>query len=250
MPPIPVYTKSPINAAKASGVTLQTAAPADNDAAANPPAHTTSTPNNQPWPNPTPTRTIASQEPPPPQPGAVPRLPEVTGTPSLSSHASQAGTGTGTGTAPAPSPPAPTPAPIPTTQIPGVSYPPQMGVPPPAVPTSQRGVTSTATGPAAPYAGSGFSSSRLLWDAPRSGTGSGGAYQQNVSSGGDLSSGLGSGYVPPYHHQTGRGHGNDQEGVGEEGGLFSSAVKFAKAAGGKLAAVESEIWRKINGEGS
>jgi tellurite resistance protein len=37
----------------------------------------------------------------------------------------------------------------------------------------------------------------------------------------------------------------------EEGeGILESAVKLAKAAGEKLSAAESEVWRRINGEGS
>jgi hypothetical protein len=58
-----------------------------------------------------------------------------------------------------------------------------------------------------------------------------------------------SGYVPPYH-QAGRGYDDDDEGGKEGEGLFSSAVKMAKAAGEKLAAAESEVWRRINGEKS
>jgi tellurite resistance protein len=51
---------------------------------------------------------------------------------------------------------------------------------------------------------------------------------------------------------TGTGYGgNDVKAGDEEGeGILESAVKLAKAAGEKLSAAESEVWRRINGEGS
>jgi hypothetical protein len=34
----------------------------------------------------------------------------------------------------------------------------------------------------------------------------------------------------------------------EGNGVLSSAMKFAKAAGQRLSAAESEVWRRINGD--
>ncbi|KAK0673824.1 hypothetical protein QBC41DRAFT_103067 [Cercophora samala] len=113
MPPIPLHTNSPINPAKASGITPQTASP--NSGAA---------PSGD---QPTPTKTTSAPPqngPPAPQPGAVPHLPRVTSTSSA---------------LPPPPQPAITPAP---------SYPPppQSSIPPPELPYNQRG-TSTAFTP-------------------------------------------------------------------------------------------------------
>ncbi|KAL2141361.1 hypothetical protein VTI28DRAFT_2491 [Corynascus sepedonium] len=208
MPPIQVYTKAPINAAKASGVTPQTAAPEGTDP--NAPTHATtrttataaapSSSPNHPSSGSQPTRTTSApqQQPPPPQPGAVPRLPEPTGTLRAAPPSPQ------------PPPPAPTAAPLGPTaataavQIPGVSYPPQMGIQPPQAAHNQRG---TATAYAPPY---------------------------NQSGGGG---GIG-------------GPGSQVDDEEKDEGFLGSAVKLAKAAGEKLSAAESEVWRRINGEGN
>ncbi|KAL2188782.1 hypothetical protein L209DRAFT_751860 [Thermothelomyces heterothallicus CBS 203.75] len=241
MPPVQVHTKSPINAAKASGVTPQTAAPGvagadvSGDATTTPTTTTTTTTAAaaassafHPSSNPPPTRTIPSlqQQPAPPQPGAVPRLPEATGAPAPPRNA--------TGDSPGAGGPAPRPAPT-AAPILGVSYPPQMGRPPPQAGHNQRGTT------AAPLGGGAY---------PGPGPGPGGYYyyQQNGSSA-SSSSAAAAGYVPPYQG----GGGGGSRGTGEEeeeGGFFGSALKLAKAAGEKLSAAESEVWRRINGEGN
>lgn len=235
MPPIQVYTKSPINAAKASGITPQTAAPADTTTTTHPaniPANTTASPY-QPQPNytPTPTRTTAlHQNPPPPQPGAVPRLPEATGTPTSSSLPPPPRAGA------AAAPPAPTAAAtLPTPHLPGVSYPPQMAIPPPQTGYNQRG-TSTST--AAPGVTGGG------WGGAGAGPGPvPGGYQQNVSASASA------GYPSPYQGGGGGGGGGGYGGDdGEEEGILGSAMKFAKAAGEKLSAAESEVWKRINKE--
>lgn len=237
MAPIQVYTKSPINAAKASGVTPQTAAPAEA-------ANTTSP--YQPPANPTPTRTIPQQQhqgPPPPQPGATPRLPEATGLPTATTSSTlppppRAGA--------APQPPAPTAAP---TQPPlgsgiGRTYPPppQMAIPPPQPGYNQRG-TSTGFGPAPATGAGGYPGSGGGGGDVDLGSGPAG-YRQNASV---------SAYVPPAYdddnyHRSGRGYGGREE-EEEEEGVWGSAVKLAKAAGERLSAAESEVWRRINGEG-
>ncbi|SPQ22395.1 c52c2032-09ba-4df5-9927-974c401af8c3 [Thermothielavioides terrestris] len=181
MPPIQLHTKSPINAAKASGVTPQTAAPAEAEADNTPP-------------------------------GAVPRLPEATGTATAPSSSSRPPPPQAAA-APAPAP-APTAAPAPPVQTAGPSLPlpPQMGIPPPAVPAEhhQRG-TSTAAAAYTPGTGgaAGTPASGLWGPAAGSGSGSGSApgppgsgvgpdgYRQNTS--------LGVGYVPPaYQGRTAR----------------------------------------------
>ncbi|OAA58586.1 hypothetical protein SPI_06659 [Niveomyces insectorum RCEF 264] len=71
MPPVPIYAKSPINAAKASGVSPKTGLPTD-DRASDPPAVTTAS------------GSLAAAQPPPPppaRPGAVPSLPQPSGVP-------------------------------------------------------------------------------------------------------------------------------------------------------------------------
>jgi len=124
MPPVPVYTESPITATKASGVTPQTATSNDGLDADNPtPTSSTQAPRYVPAGQPTSTRTAPEDGPPAPQPGAVPYLPTATqGTPSRTNY----------------QPPEPTAAP----QYP--AQPPQMGVPAPSMTYGQRG-TATAT---------------------------------------------------------------------------------------------------------
>ncbi|KAK4190345.1 hypothetical protein QBC35DRAFT_78833 [Podospora australis] len=216
MPPIPVHTKSPINAAKASGVTPQTAPSDPQDV---PPAAATTT--TQPPPTKTTPfysasgRNIDYNNPPPPQPGAVPRIPQATASSSVPPPFSpEAG----------PPPPATTAA----AQLPGgnyspAAYPPvpQTGIPPPSTGFNQRGTATSGnepnrTGPAV-----------LPGVSP---------YEMGGPSG--------SGYAAPAPYRSG---GND--GQAEEGeGWLDSATKLAKAAGEKLSAAESEVWKRINGE--
>ncbi|KAK3322322.1 hypothetical protein B0H66DRAFT_198864 [Apodospora peruviana] len=234
MPPVPVYTKSPINAAKPDGVTPKTAAPEENISDwsnLNAPATTTTASSNiyspfQPTPT---TKTPGNVDgPPPPQPGAVP-------------HAPAAATQTAMPPPPragesyhAQGPPAPAP-----TQAP--QYPPPqmtMSMPEPMAPQSYRG---TATATAAPASSTGGGS---LAHPP--------GYQQqdfNASSP----------YADQYHQRPDdQSHGNgstrgmmagtSNDDEDDEGGVLSSAMKWAQAAGGKLSAAESEVWRRINGK--
>ncbi|KAL2128141.1 hypothetical protein VTI74DRAFT_9612 [Chaetomium olivicolor] len=230
MPPIQLHTKSPINAAKASGATPQT----DQSVDRAPAGAATSTSPFQPHPNPTPTRTVAPEVPPPPQPGAVPRLPKPTGTATTfsSQPPSRPGVSPDAG---APPPPAPTPAPIPgpEVQIPEVSYPPQIAVPSPSVGHNQRG-TSTATAPPRTAPAKLWGSAQAYQPpnpvpAPSPYEGGPGGYQQNTA-----------GFDQPSY---GPGNGGEQE-----DGFLGSAMRLAKAAGEKLSAAESEVWRRINGE--
>ncbi|KAG7290520.1 hypothetical protein NEMBOFW57_000523 [Staphylotrichum longicolle] len=138
---------------------------------------------------------------------------------------------------PAGSHPGPDPGPAPRRR----AYPPQMGIPPPQTGLNQRGTSTTLSPSAAPSA----------WDGSSQAGGSGGGgypgYQQNVSAAG--------GYAAPSPYESGGGggggggFGRDGDG-GEEEGVWGSAVKFAKAAGKRLSEAESEVWKRINGEGS
>jgi len=267
MPPIPVYTASPINAAKASGVTPKTASPDEDN----------NTPLGQRYApvQPTPTQTVPgyggdeenhnNTSPPPPQPGAVPHLPQYTATATPTSTSSlppppKAGESLYPHLSPAPQPPAPTQA----AQLPGTgtgmgstaTYPPppaQMAIPPPpTMPyTAQRG-TATAT-----TSGGGYPPTSLpgiitniddnLAHPP--------GYQQNVSA------------VEFSAHQRaaqeaaiaeeqqrrrnslsalgGLGGGG---GDGDGDGVWNSAKKWIQAAGEKLSDAETEVWRRISKE--
>ena len=136
MPPIPIYSDSPIVAAKPDGVTPQTVdapTPAqngpttvDSNASTYPsarpgapamPAPTTSVPKSQPTPTKTITEIRQVNGPPPPQPGAVP-------TPAAISTAS---------TAQSNNPPSPQPShTIPQPSQPITTNPPQLSIPPPS----------------------------------------------------------------------------------------------------------------------
>lgn len=208
MPPIPVYTQSPIRAAKPSGVTPQTTSPDDHNM-----SNTNQLPGYTPA-KPTPTQPHAdqNQNPPPPQPGAVPRLP----------------TATATVTAPGVAAPEPTAAPV----LPGTTapIPAQISIPAPTVNHAQRG-TATAYANPSQYRG----------------------YQQNTGTNttigvevGGRASGTGTG--TGNYSATGNGTDGDRaEGQGE--GVWESAIKWAQAAGKKLSDAESEVWRRVNGEG-
>lgn len=142
MPPIPIYKKNPINAAKADGVSPKTASPDE------------SSKERQPSPTPTTaTTTMAatgSSTYLKPQPGAVPSLPVPTG--------AAAGASSDGGCPPPPKPGVRTVRPgrrepatvAATTMSPPVPtagptrLPPQMAMAPPTLPQAQRG-TSTAT---------------------------------------------------------------------------------------------------------
>ncbi|KAK0722727.1 hypothetical protein B0T26DRAFT_703758 [Lasiosphaeria miniovina] len=178
--------------------------------------------------------------PPPPQPGAVPRLPAATAT----------------ATAPIPPPPRAgeafpqPPEPTAAARLPGEAStssspyppyppPPQMGIPAPTAPYAQRG-TATATGPVR------TSPPAYLPEPPATGPREVSrfthppGYQQDVNAS-ELSG---------YQHQQ-RTAGQGQSGGGDDdnnASVWSSAMKWAGAAGQKLSAVESEVWRKINKE--
>ncbi|KAK8114292.1 hypothetical protein PG999_006361 [Apiospora kogelbergensis] len=249
MAPIPVYTNSPVVAAKPDGVTPRTAAlDASHSKNQTAPAATTTSQSSYPQAQPgavpslpvqtmapqaqapplqaTPTQPMSTQGPPAPQPGAAPTLAGLT------SHL----------------PPPPkagekyVPPPPPTTSQAAASapYPQQMGIPPPtmAYPAQQLG-TATAVAPSSAYA-----------QAPSGSVGQPGGqssldhppgYHQNVNAAG----------LDQYQRQAiARNESADrrQQDGSEEEGIWGAAKKWAAGAGEKLAAAESEVWKRVTKE--
>lgn len=238
MAPVPVYTNSPV-AAKPTGVTPQTAVPEQSPARDQPTSTAAASPTRPSYPpaqpgatpslpapttaaqaynpaEPTPTRKLSSDGPPPPQPGAFPTPTGARG--------------------PLPPPPKdgekfqpPQPAAAPQTFA---AYPEQMAVPSPttAHPARQRG-TSTATAPlgTTTYLGraarlSGPSSPQNLQHPP--------GYQQNANAS----------ELDRYQRSA------IEMSSSEEEGMWDTAKKWAGVAGEKLAAAESEVWKRLNKE--
>ncbi|KAI0114868.1 hypothetical protein F4814DRAFT_417354 [Daldinia grandis] len=232
MPPIPVYTDSPITAAKASGVTPQTAPPSSTSK----PTPTSSLP------------TPTSQAYPSAQPGAVPSLPTATADASQARVSSQP-----IQTANHDGPPAPQPGavPVPTgvtkTNIPpppkageksiSIPYPQQMIVPPPTAPyqSQQRG-TSIAPVPTSEYGSQGSTAlsgppiHHSLEHPP--------GYHQN-SNASELDN---------YQRSVIQRSAVEDQTENSENGVWGAAKKWAHQTGEKIAAAETEVWKKINKE--
>ncbi|KAH6687267.1 hypothetical protein F5X68DRAFT_261480 [Plectosphaerella plurivora] len=235
MPPIPIYTSSPINATKASGITPKTAepepkssiptasataAPTPTKTAAYAPAMPGATPS-LPFQTPTshasshppaPTGRPGDSGPPPPQPGAVPSLPGASLPPPPKAGETY-------------TPPQTTPAP------PTMTMPPQMAMPPPGNSyTPYQGTSSTSTTfhqPAAAqptFLGGGGGSN--LSHPP--------GYQQNANA---------DQFTSQQRHQASMAEGHTYDG---EEGVWDQAKKWATGVGGSLAAAESEVWKRIN----
>ncbi|KAL3428357.1 hypothetical protein PVAG01_01866 [Phlyctema vagabunda] len=255
---IPIYTQSPINAAKASAVTPQTstAPPPTYTTPTTPaaaPATTTAAPSAYPVARPgasvpastgtahqryAPTATQENNGPPPPQPGAVP-------TPMSSSKGNlppppKAGQSYQSYQAPSAAAPAPMPLP----------YPAQMAIPPPTnafgaqPPTSS---TATANTPSSAYP----VPVQDYGAAPRESIEHPPGYQQNAyaseltndqrraqevtNASSDTSLGLG-------------GFGQSQSEDSTAGTMWDTAKKWAQTAGEKISEGEQQVWRKINKE--
>ncbi|KAI0402635.1 hypothetical protein F4802DRAFT_347367 [Xylaria palmicola] len=244
MAPIPVYANSPITAAKADGVTPKTASIDDAcdayRAASSPPTSTTYTPS-----------THAAID---AQPGAVPSLPKPTGAavaqpcpplqptptttiPSAGPASPQPGSAPVSSIPPPPQaneryqPSVQTPAPPVTT----TPYPHQMNIPAPAAPqpSQQRGTSTTMTAPSLPYGN----------QIPSATTGIDGSGAQGLSH-------------PPGYQQNANASELDQYqrsavGQGEldsDDSIWGAAKRLAQQTGQRLAAVEGEVWKKINKE--
>ena len=240
MAPIPVYSDSPINAAKASGVTPQTADPESSNSAPAPATTTASSSNysyaparpgaaSMPAPTgsaqryvpvqPTPTTASNSEGPPAPQPGAVPVPPKSYIAPPPKAgemYQSQQQS----------------------TNPPAQPYPPQMGVPPP---TTSYGVpphssTSSSTVPSSAYP-------VQLQSAEQGGP------HRSIES------------PPGYHQNTYASEMNSDQRRAQEAqntsssvfqgdddgeGVWSSAKKMAQTMGTKIAETEAEVWRRVS----
>jgi hypothetical protein len=236
MAPVPIYTQSPISAAKASGITPQTPAPAVED------GRTVSASS-------APVATTTSHEGyPAARPGAVPSLPAPTGAAQSQRYAPVEPTRTSN--APNAGPPPPQPGAIPVarsarptvppppkagekyqapvqTQEPSLPAPPQMAIPAPSVPYSAQRATSTATAPGQP------DSDNRLNHPP--------GYHQNVNA-----SGFGGGDRMAYSADVSRG--GRGSGADDDEGVWDTAKRMVQAAGDRLSAAESEVWRRINKE--
>lgn len=253
MPPIPIYSHSPINAAKADGVTPKTVEkgrpsdppptktarvpypPAQPGAVPSLPAPTgaASAQQKEPRPEPTPTQPLGYQEvPPPPQPGAFPVPPGAPSTgppqarptglpppPKAGDNLTQAaggqssGTGTGAGTS---------------------YYPPQMAIPaPPSAATqgAQRGTAGNAFVPAP----------SPLEHPP--------GYQQNPTAG-ELNQYQRAAQEALEREEQERRRVPGTGEAGEGGGVWGSVKGAMAAAGEKIAAAEEEIWSRVNKGGS
>ncbi|KAK3374898.1 hypothetical protein B0H63DRAFT_481217 [Podospora didyma] len=258
MPPIRVYTQSPINAAKASGVTPQTSAPVldEKSAAGLNPTPASAAPasgiGRYAPAQPTPTQKLSGDGPAPPQPGAVPHLPAVTATASASSGLPPPPRAGESYQPPPPPPPATTQAP----QFPPPagypSYPPpQMAIPPPAAPYLQRG-TATATRPATTTQGSPPLSYLPNYQQQQRDEGRfthPPGYQQDVNASDFATQQRGQGGSDQRYGglPTSSSSVNDGYDDGDDsGGVWSSAMKWAGAAGQKLSAAETEVWKRIN----
>ncbi|KAI0834799.1 hypothetical protein F5Y06DRAFT_277925 [Hypoxylon sp. FL0890] len=243
MAPIPVYTDSPITASKPSGVTPQTAQPSSNSKptatrtsptsasqASYPPAQPGAAPSlptptsaaSQAYMPPRPTQTHNYDGPPRPQPGAVP-------VPSTATRTN----------IPPPPPRAgeeyQLPQQTPTGQPVAMPYPPQMSIPPPAVPypSQQRGTSTTSAPPSVPSTQGPTASSgpaNYSLEHPP-------GYHQNANA-----SELDRYQKSAMQHSESEGQRDDS------GGVWGAAKKWAQQTGEKIAAAENEVWKKINKE--
>lgn len=243
---IPVYTESPINTVKASGVTPQTASsnpqapsstpnntsatttavatatssyPAANPAAAAS-APTPATQRYAPM-QPTPTAQVQDMGPPAPQPGAFP-------IPLNKSHL------------PPPPKAGETYNPLQNPTMSAQTYPPQMAIPPPTraigahPPSSSTSTTyQPSTSYPVPISSAEYGGTRQSLEHPP-------GYQQNTYAA-DLS--------PEQRRASeaeAEGYSNKNSSNNEQESVWNTAKSWAQQAGEKLQAVEAEAWKKIN----
>ncbi|KAG6007557.1 hypothetical protein E4U54_008818 [Claviceps lovelessii] len=250
MAPIPVYSSSPINAAKPSGVTPKTAPLADADKGRQGQGQGRYQPE---------TSTAARLEayPPAAQPGALPSLPKQTGTP-FADNVSP--TPTQTSSVLSENPPLPQPGAIPVPPghsasnpnalppppkagesvkgqqhvAPVTTMPPQMGYQPPQPSLSIQGRSSTSTMAPSMVADTTGPTPTSLWgqhpSASHSPPAGGGGYQQDVNAAG----------YNQYQRSTAAYEDRS------EAGVWDTAKKWAASAGESLVAAENEVWKRIN----
>ncbi|KAJ2977677.1 hypothetical protein NUW58_g7738 [Xylaria curta] len=219
MAPIPVYTDSPITAAKPDGVTPKTVS---RDSASN-----TNKARASPTSTYTPSMYAAAR------PGAAPSLPTPTSTgpnvtqpyPPLQSTPTTSIASANTSRLPKTRPPVAT-----------MIYPHQMAIPAPAAPqpSQQRGTSTTTMAPSLPY-GTRLPSTTMGI------SGDGGAslshpagYQQNANAS-ELD-----------HYQRSAMEQRELDDNGDS--IWGAAKRLAQQTGERLAAAESGVWKKINKE--
>ncbi|KAI1265107.1 hypothetical protein F5Y18DRAFT_57907 [Xylariaceae sp. FL1019] len=215
MPPIPVYSNSPIVAAKPDGVTPKTASPGD-------------TPTTRTAAVPTPTSRESAY--PAAQPGAVPSLPKPTPTAQMGNAGPSPPQ---PGAAPTAIPPPPKagekyqpPVQTPTATMP---YPKQMSMSRPVEPqpSQQRG-TSTAPLPS----GQSYGNQHPVAHPP--------GYHQNANAS----------ELDRYQRSAAEQRAYEDSQDSSEGGssVWDAAKKLAQQTGDRLAAAEHEVWKKLNNE--
>lgn len=128
-----------------------------------------------------------------------------------------------------------------------------MGIPPPTVPTTaSRGATSTTM---PPPMGAPSAHAPIPVGQPQAGgdLNHPPGYQQNINAG-EMNSNQRAA-AQQYGNNSTSGYGQGGGGQGYYGGgeadgesYWDSAMKFAKTAGEKLSAAESEVWKRINKE--
>ncbi|KAI8624382.1 hypothetical protein F5Y19DRAFT_317800 [Xylariaceae sp. FL1651] len=244
MAPIPVYANSPITAAKHEGVTPKTASAAEPST--NGPGHASVLPTSTYTPS-----TYAAA-----QPGAAPALPTPTATAQVYSPAQPTPTtkvGNASPALPQPGavpvsvppppkvgeryqPPTQTAAAHPTITMP---YPHQMAIPAPTAPqpSQQRG-TSTATTPSLSRYGNHAPSSIDMGDKGAQSLQHPPGYHQNANASG----------LDRYQRSSMDQRESQEDSGNGMDGVWGAARKLAQQTGERLAAVESEVWKKINKE--
>lgn len=271
MPPIPIYTDSPIAASKADGVTPQTAGSPSRASGqtayypvAQPGAPAAPAPTGYvPKPQPIPTQTIASSAayhgPPPPQPGPLPVAPTKTANSNTYlPPPPKAGSVPSTSTTTTTTTPAVTAMPVQLNMpTPATNQAPTHSTYPGPSPT-RSGPTTINLGPVAPA----FTSQYAVQDQNLQTHPPGykqDTFAQEMSAaqrasleaqeaadrprGGSLSSILGGVVGTGSSSSDGLGTGS-----GDDGGVWGAVKGFAVAAGQKAVELEESAWRKVNGE--
>lgn len=242
MAPIPVYTNSPITAAKPDGVTPKTAAAADSA----PSQVSSSTPSSA--------SAYTPSAYPAPRPGAVPSLPVPTGSAATQQYSPLQPTPTASIGGSGPAPPQPGPVPVsslppppkageryqPPTQTPApatttMPIPHQMAIPAPAAPqpSHQWGTSTTPMASSSPYGA----------QLPSGPIGIGGANAEDLSHPAGYQQNTNASELDRYQRSAVE-RGPDESGDG----IWRAAKKLAQQTGERLAAVEGEVWKKINKE--
>ncbi|KAI0199710.1 hypothetical protein F4808DRAFT_431802 [Astrocystis sublimbata] len=240
MAPIPVYANSPITAAKADGVTPKTASPEDQSKMSQASSSM-------------PTSAYTPSAYPAAQPGAAPSLPAPTGQPQAQPYAPVQPTPTTAIASESPAPPQP--ASVPASHLPPppkagekyqpptqtaapsaatIRYPAQMAIPAPTAsyPAQQHG-TSTATAASSSLQGTqmplaaagGMGENAQAFSHPA-------GYQQNANAS----------QLDQYRRSAMEQPEPDDGGEG----IWGTAKKLAQQTGERLAAAESEVWKKIS----